>query len=276
MLSHPILMRYWFSEPQSTNGFSINSLGSKTRLSYLSAGFEHIDKPQPNAELFEWIDMLDAVYTAKSRVTVADFGAGYGRVLVNAAQAARQLGKHFMLIGVEAERTHFEWMLEHFADNGVPPSQYMAVRAPVTAEPRTVFFTEGHPDEWYGQSVIESEHAAFGNWLNARVVTLQSVAASTVLHDFDRIDALHMDIQGEEVSVFKSMIDLVQSRVRRVHIGTHSREIDGEFEALFAALGWTPRFRFPCGAKGVQTDYGVIDFCDGVQSWINPELEAKH
>jgi FkbM family methyltransferase len=276
MLSHPILMRYWFSEPRSTNGFSINGLGSKTRLCYLSAGFEHIDKPQPNAELFEWIDMLDAVYTATSRVTIADFGAGYGRVLVNAAQAARQLGKDFMLIGVEAERTHFEWMLEHFADNGVPPSQYVAVQAPVTAEPRPVFFTEGHPDEWYGQSIIESEHAAFGNWLNARVVSLQSVAASTVLNEFDRIDALHMDIQGQEFSVFKSMIDLVQSRVRRVHIGTHSREIDGEFEALFAALGWTPRFRFPCGARGMRTDYGVIDFCDGVQSWINPEVEAKH
>jgi len=272
-------MQYRFSEPRSADGFRINSLGSKTRLSYLSGGlsgaFEHIDKPQPNSELFEWIDMLDAVFTAKSRATIADLGAGYGRVLVNAAQAARQLRKDFMLIGVEAERTHFEWMLEHFADNGVLPSQYVAAQAPITDESRTVFFTEGHPHEWYGQSVIESEHAGYGNWLNARVVTLQSIAASTVLQDFDRIDALHMDIQGQEFSVFEAMIELVKARVRRVHIATHSREIDGKFEALFSTLGWTPRFRFPCGAKGVRTDYGLIDFCDGVQSWLNPGLETK-
>src|SRR5215207_4303755 len=118
MLVHPILTRYCLSEPRFADGFSINSLGSRTRLSYLSGGlsggFEHIDKPQSNAELFEWIDMLDAVFTAKSRATIADLGAGYGRVLVNAAQAARQLAKDFMLIGVEAERTHFEWMLQHF------------------------------------------------------------------------------------------------------------------------------------------------------------------
>ena len=83
---------------------------------------------------------------------------------------------------------------------------------------------------------------------------------------YPQIDARHMDIQGEELSVVPSIMKFATLNVRRMHVETHTREIDATLPALFYEYGWIPRFQFPCETKAIATPFEVIDFQGGVQS----------
>ncbi len=64
---------------------------------------------------------------------MVDLGAGFGRWLVKGATAVRQCHGDLpiRLIGVEAEPTHFEWLKQHFNDNGLDPAQHELIEAAV-------------------------------------------------------------------------------------------------------------------------------------------------
>ena len=273
MIDYPTFRHFNFMEPHSDGVFQIDCLGAKARSYYMPASwFNFVAQPMRNEMLFEWIDILDAVASGGDRVTVVDLGAGYGRWLVIAALAARQLDQIPHVVGVEAETAHYKWMLEHFADNGIQPSAYTAIQAPVSDRAKEVIFVQGHPDAWYGQYIVEKTDSGFGEWPDARITKLHAISALNLIRRHPLIDALHMDIQGEELRVVPSIMKQATLNVRRMHVGTHTRQIDEVLPALFREYGWTPRFQFPCNSKAVATPFGSIDFQDGVQSWENPRV----
>ena len=98
------------------------------------------------------------------------------------------------------------------------------------------------------------------------------MAAAEVFAGVEQIDAVHIDIQEEEQRVVPALMPLLNERVRRVHIGTHSHQIHDELGALFAANGWTPRRILPFMGRAVPTEIGPVDVNDGIQSWRNPRL----
>jgi hypothetical protein len=81
-----------------------------------------------------------------------------------------------------------------------------------------------------------------------------------------------MDIQGHELPVLKASIDLLNHKVKRLHIGTHSKEIDEGLKRLFLTNGWK-NVHFYSAFTVCMTPYGRVDFNDGIQSWINPNIE---
>jgi hypothetical protein len=186
--------------------------------------------------------------------------------------ASRQKGKDFFLAGVEAEDIHYRWMLEHLANNGVADRQFLAVHRPVSDVEKDVLFTQGHPTEWYGQAILASPDTPFGKWPESSVIPMRAISIVDVLNQVGLLDSLHADVQGEERVIFPACIDRLDASAKRVHIGTHSREIDVMLNRLFSEHGWHNHFAFPCQTERVPTPYGPIDFQDGVQSWINPRL----
>jgi FkbM family methyltransferase len=271
MIDHPAFNHFNFLEPHMDGVFRVDCLGAKARSRYMPPSwFDDTERPAKNEMLFEWIDLLDAVSSAGDQATIIDLGAGYGRWLVIAALAAKQLGKRFYVIGVEAEPTHYEWMLEHLADNGIPPSDYATIHAPVSDCAKDVLFVQGHPAEWYGQGILEKSDSGYGDWPKASVTKLRAIPAADVIRHYPLIDALHMDIQGEELRVVPSIMELAGKNVRRMHVETHTREIDEALPTVFREHGWIPRFQFPCSTPAVATPFGPIDFQGGVQSWENP------
>ena len=80
-----------------------------------------------------------------------------------------------------------------------------------------------------------------------------------------------MDIQGSEAEVVLASIDLLQTRVRRVHIATHGEAIEKSLRQAFRSMGWTCRWDFSLQGRR-ETPYGAVLFDDGVQGWINPRL----
>jgi methyltransferase FkbM-like protein len=133
----------------------------KTRESFFSMMTYHAEQrwitttlPAFEEEYFEWIDVLEAVQQAQGQFTLIELGAGWGRWLVRAAAAVKATSKvPFKLLGVEAEPKHFEWMKQHFRDNGIDPNAHELIEAAVSDKDGEVWFYVGLADGWYGQAI---------------------------------------------------------------------------------------------------------------------------
>jgi FkbM family methyltransferase len=276
-------------------GFDCDFLGVKTRRSYYSGMLTDesalpLRYPPFDEEYFEWVDILEAVERADETFVMIELGAGYGRWCARAAAAARRKSNcRYHFVAVEAEPAHFRWIHEHFRDNGIDPGEHELIWAAVGAQPGFVPFWVGAADGWYGQSIAVNQapplpDATARRRLKARsalgrppvirsdepsVVWTPCVTLADLLAPYPRVDLIDLDVQGAEYDVLASAIDVLDQRVRRLHIGTHSPQIEQQLRELLSAHGWQSVNDYP-GQSTAQTPYGAIQFGDGVQTWVNP------
>ena len=218
--------------------------------------------PPFDEEYFEWIDLLEAVAFAKDRFSMVELGAGWGRWSARAAAACLQRGLPCHLVAVEAEPTHFKWMLQNFEDNGIRLDDCRLVEAAVTGHDGTVGFHVGNPATWYGQCVGGD-------------TDVSSISLETLLQGEDAIDLIDMDVQGAELEIVAAAGDSLAQRVKRVHVETHSGHLHAGVHRVFRALGWKPHFSFE-GNSTDSTPWGRLDFQGGTQSWLNPRLCSQN
>jgi FkbM family methyltransferase len=248
------------------------------RATYDRERVETFTGPKIDDNIFDWLVLLEAVVEAREGFTMAALGAGWGRWLVAASIAAGQYGRlPVHLIGVEAEPTHFAWMIEHFRDNGLDPGDHDLIEAAAAASSGRAWFYVGRPDAWYGQAIVrdavpevpdgpgEREH--YGD--TARVV--RTIDLSELLSRAGRIDYLHMDIQGAELDFLSSAPALLIGKVKRVLIGTHSHDIEEGLRRLFRSVGWSCQYDVAMNGR-VRVEDAELELGDGVQVWINPAL----
>jgi hypothetical protein len=297
---HPILANF---APTPASGASIDTdyLGVMTQAHMLpphwvSPAFS--DQPPPprfDEEYFEWIDILESVSEARGTFTMLEVGAGYARWAVRGWAAARRRGLDVRLGIVEADPQHMVWAKSHLAFNTVPASDAMFFEVAVgTTRGRTVFVVDMPPDrpgnnpkDWYGQALawdnpLESDKPQrmyYGKPLLELPdqwggVEVEIVPLEEVLRPFDFVDLADFDIQGVEGKVIEASVDILTRKVRRLHIGTHSREIDASLPRVLGAAGWRCLRAYPC-LRWNRTEFGWIDFNDGVQTWINPRLASQ-
>jgi FkbM family methyltransferase len=275
---HPVFYKFPPWEGIVPEGFIENFLGVMQRSYYWQP---HDDNPPQypadryvrtgyppfDDQYFEWITVLESVVQATSHFTMVELGAGYGRWTANAWAALKQCsGLPHTLVAVEAEPTHFKWMAQHFADNVMDRKDLCLIEAAVTKADGTVGFhfgTEqwGGKRDWYGQSVGGSH-------------LVKAMSLRTVLQPLTTVDLIHVDIQGVEHEVLEAADDELDAKVKRVHIGTHSRRNEDGLRSLFRRLGWESVRDFP-GSSSVDTEFGEISFSDGVQTWLNPTFANR-
>jgi FkbM family methyltransferase len=239
-----------------------NWIGASTRREFFTDDlrFVTVTPPPPDPEYFEWIDILESVIGASKSFTMLELGAGYGRWLVNAAAALRAFsGLPHRLIAVEAEPTHFKWLQLHCEDNDVDAR---LLHAAVAARGGTVNFAVGDARSWYGQAIVDSSAAA------EHVTTVAAVTLSDLLESLDRVDLIHCDIQGAEAEVFEEAAIAVDTKVQRVHIGTHGEDVEADLRRTFSRLGWKNINDYACSSFA-ETPWGRMSFQDGVQTWVN-------
>ena len=85
--------------------------------------------------------LLEAVVEAREEFTMAAVGAVVGPMAcrrIHLSQAAPQRSR--ALIGVEAEPTHFAWMIEHFRDNGLDVRDHELIEAAAAGERGQAWF----------------------------------------------------------------------------------------------------------------------------------------
>jgi FkbM family methyltransferase len=191
-------------------------------------------------------------------------------------------------VAVEAEPQHFSWLQQHMFDNHIPFHACTLIQGVVSdrrADP--LFYVgspsgeNGEPASWYGQAIVQEHEAVDESRSGSQdvfrlksgwtAVKTHSYLLTDILPKTDRIDLIDVDIQGEELKVISAAIDALDRRVVRLHIGTHSHDIEAGLRQLLSQHGWTCKANYPC-AQTNETPWGPVQFVDGVQSWINPGL----
>ena len=180
-------------------------------------------------------------------------------------------------------------MGRHCLDNGFNPREFDLIWAAVGTKPGVVPFWVGDADAWYGQAIAASVSSPTPDLRTRRLLKARSVLGrppklhgtgqttmwvpcvtlTEILMPYSRVDLMDMDIQGAELDVLRSAMDMVDAHVRRIHIGTHSAAIEEGLRALFNEREWTKINDFP-GQSRAATTYGDIDFGDGVQTLVEP------
>ncbi len=296
-LHHPIFSKFTAFKGEAAPGCDRDFIGSSIRQSYWAGAHRptaiqvQTSIPPYDEEYFEWIDILESVVEARGTYTMMELGAGYGRWSARAALAARQWGSlELHLVAVEAEPVHFEWLQTHLRENGVDPGAHTLLQAAVSDMTGTgsllVRSPEGNdaPDVWYGQTLLSypdetqkiEKHTHGGYQLRRhksgwRSIAVPQVGLKALLRPHSSVDLIDLDVQGEELKTISAAIDALDANTKRLHIGTHSAEIENGLRELLAGHGWECRADYGCGAAR-QTPYGSIHFGDGVQSWVNPRL----
>jgi FkbM family methyltransferase len=305
---HPVFDRFPPLEGPHEEAFLRNFLGVRTRREFhqltekYSAALEQssyltpqLPTPEGDGEgYFEWITLLESVLQARERYVLVELGAGHGRVLMDGAAALRRIGgPPCHLVGVEAEPTHFQWMVQHFRDNGADPRAHTLIKAAVSDADGHTWFETGHAAEWYGQRILPASSTSRGwfgrtrakrprySWTNPATGEdhvyepqprrVRTVCLDTILRALPHVDLLHLDVQGEEAGVLGACGPQLGEKVRTVYIETHGTEIEDSLRCLFQGLGWTPVYDFQQQSRNL-TEYGEIDFVGGIQTWKNPRL----
>jgi FkbM family methyltransferase len=246
-------------------GFHLTWAGSLIRDEFdgiCHAGQSPLE-PSRDEEWFEWHTLLTAVSEALGVFRMAKLGAGYGRWAVAGGIAARRIGLQSDLICVEAEPTHAVMLRQHLPDNDLAGT---VIEAAVCARDGEAEFTVGRPAEWWGQYLVALGPAVERGTEVSRVRT---VSLATVLESRHNLDLLDMDIQGAEADVIESSLPLLRQKVRRLHIGTHSPEVEARIRVAMRSIDFRPVWDFP-PARTVETPIGRLAFEDGVQVWVRP------
>lgn len=286
MTHHPAILQFPPASAQDAD-FASDFTGARFRrsLGYTpGASF-----PKVNEEYFEWISLLESVLAARDRYVFVELGAGYGRWSARAACAARRRGIGIHVVAVEAEPVHFRWLRQTLCDNGLGAEEKTEIQAAVADQSGMVQFyvrpDSSSPDglnaeTWYGQAVakpdtIESDEGEYEGWpmtghiSGAGSISVPAVSLAEILEPFAQVDLVDMDIQGEELAVIRSAVDVLAARVKRIHVGTHSTE--NEVGIREVMNGWDCLADYPCGSVS-RTPWGEVSFEDGVQVWRNRGL----
>jgi FkbM family methyltransferase len=253
---------------------------------------------------FEIADWFYSALDASDRYVAVSLGAAYGSQLVGAwktLQAVNPMPAH--LVAVEPVPVNCEWTRKHMSDNGINPDEHSIIQAALGPDNEPILFPIGAPGtgvtsaigvnsassrqvyvELFQQS-DQSERILRNIFLfNSTGVSqelgagyigeLKFVSALTlrdVLSPFDRIDLLEVDIQRSELDVIAPCFDTVNRKVRRVHIGTHGRDIHAALRALFANAGWQIVFDYAPDSSH-KTTRGVLELGDGILTARNPAV----
>jgi len=220
--------------------------------------------PGPGGTSLEWLALLEALLAGGERFTAMELGAGYGPWLSRAGVGWRRLrpGAPLRLIGVEGEPTHFAWLRQHLAEHGLAGQGVELHEAAVAPRAGRLEFpvAEDPARDW---GTCPHADAATGGRRTRSVVAL---ALGDLLAGERWVDLLHLDIQGGELAVLTAASREL-SRVGRLCIGTHGRDLEGGLLALLPPLGFRLEAEEPCVYR-CPTDRPLLTR-DGTQYWIN-------
>ena len=272
------------SEPVA-DGFR-DVFGSITRVHYLQDSYKHLagyvyrsvpwEREGGLHGTSEWVGTLRSILEAKGSFTVMELGAGWAPWLVGSQTIARQRGiTKIDLIGVEGSAEHYGFMVDNFRNNGLDPDAYHLHHAVAGAVDGVASFPKLHvAQDDYGASAVFDDSERPAAALRGDLEEIPSLSLKTLIGDRPRIDLIHIDIQGHEEAVIAAGIDVLDARVRRLVIGTHSRTIEGHLFDLLHAHGWICESEVPCVIWPTM-DGGRYLAADGEQVWRNDRLDGS-
>jgi FkbM family methyltransferase len=259
--------------------------GSITRVRYLDRGWHSLagyvyagvprDREGGLHGTSEWVGTLRSVLEAKGKFTAMELGAGWGPWLIASQNAARSKGIEAIdLTGVEGATEHHGFMLDNFRNNGVDPAAHSLHHAVVGAEDGIASFPKLHvAEDDYGANAVFADGERDAAAMRGELEEIRCISLNTLMADKDRVDLIHIDIQGHEEPVLRAGMDILNAKARRLVIGTHSRAIEGHLFDLLHDNGWVCESEVPCVLRPTMDGNRVL-FVDGEQVWRNDRLDG--
>jgi hypothetical protein len=253
---------------------------------------------------FESVNQVEAARNARGSFVMVTLGACYGAQAVGSYLALQKLNPmDCKLVAVEPEPENIAWVAQHFIDNGIEPDDHWLVPLVISNKLDPVFFPVGSPGSGaqncyatneaaaraqYVDTILNHGNAAEslrglllrnttgvkkdlveGQGLAAEIKMLSAVTLRELLAPFKVVDYLEADIQQSEGIVFRPHMSLLRSKVRRIHIGTHGKEVHKVLSNRFRAAGWEIVFDYEPNSE-YRTDWGAFAVNDGVLTVVNP------
>jgi len=254
---------------------------------------------------FEAVNWVAAAREARGRYVMVTLGACYGSQAVGSYRALQALNPlPYKLVAVEPDPENMAWTVQHFRDNGIDPDQQWLVQAALSDTNAPVFFPVGSPgtgaqncfstnelgarEAYVRELIARGADNALRNLLlhnstgitkslvpgrdfNAEVKLLSAVTLRDILCPFAFVDYLEADIQQSEILVFPPFMELLKKKVRRVHIGTHGRDVHLSLQSLLEKDGWDIVFNYEPNSDHTSA-LGSFKTNDGVLTARNPHL----
>jgi uncharacterized small protein (DUF1192 family) len=226
-----------------------------------------------HADMSEWGAALRAVDLARDNFTVIELGCGWGCWLNNTGVAARCRNLNVHLIGVEGDPGHIAFAREATTVNGFRPEQVILHHGLAAAASGIALFPrqERAGVSWGLEPIFNADEAVRAKALEARTHDeLAMISIAELSEGFERIDLLHIDIQGGEADLVAGSLDILLEKVAYLVIGTHSRQIEGSLFSTLLEAGWILEIERPA-LLAIESS-GPRVTVDGVQGWRNPRL----
>jgi len=258
-------------------------------VNFMGVGFPHSSLPIVNptdqealpipanwhTDLAELGSALHVVSQCVDTFTMLELGSGIGVWSNICGRAAKMRGLKVMLLGIEGDKHYVELAEKTLIVNCFENNECRMLHGIVANQGNVALFRKNQSSQidWGGEPIFDYEGVVFeeakksGKYENVPVRSLDTLMGTS-----ERIDLLHVDIQGGEETLFINNENLLNKKVKSILIGTHTREIEGNLFKYFDDLGWSLLAERPLiGSieKGrLKTDV------DGVQYWRNPNEVA--
>jgi hypothetical protein len=258
---------------------------------------------------FEAVNWIESAREARGRHVMITLGACYAAQAVGAYRALQMLNPMpCKLVALEPEPENCQWIRCHMRDNGIDPDDHWLVPLAISERNDPVLFPIGSPGtgaqncvatneplarEIYAKEIIGTGRVedALRNLLvhnttgltkdlvpgqnfMAEIKLVSAVTLADILGPFDYVDYLESDIQQSEILVFPPVIDLLKRKVRRIHIGTHGKDVHRTLHQLFDQNGWDIVFSYEPNST-FDSPLGKFETNDGVLTVKNPSLYSE-
>lgn len=226
----------------------------------------------------------------RERFSAVELGAGWGPWTTFFGLGARALGfKRIQLTAFEADAKRFAQLREHLAQNTLVTTDapaagddghlsWLLLNAAAWWKNDTLLWPDHDNPLDAGMRAEPLDHAQQGNDYRGHKSRYRAIPAFDIverLQEVTPIDIMHIDIQGSEAELVPQVMDFLNTQVRSMFIGTHSRKIEGDLMELLYQQGWQLLREKPCrfdqDSNAPTLDGRTVS--DGGQYWKNPRLQ---
>jgi hypothetical protein len=279
-----LIRQYAAPDLKPTPGYFTNFLGviidPKFFPDHLPGREGQIDRiPLPtnwHSEVAEWGAALRAVDTAIGpEFVMAELGCGWGCWMLNTGTAAKKRNLRVKLIGVEGDEEYGRYASKTLKENGFGEDEFEIHRGIAAAKGGTALFPRqgGSAQHWGLQPVFGASDAQIAEAIATQSYDLLPIIPlEEIFARHERIDLLHMDIQGGELDLVEQSMSTLKKKVVCLLIGTHSRPIEGGLFELLLEHGWQLEIERPALLR-VWPEGPPNLTHDGVQAWRNLSLQ---
>jgi hypothetical protein len=265
---------------QPTDGYFTNAFGVlidpkffPTILTGREGTVEEIPIPANwHADIAEFGAALRAVELAHNSFTMIELGCGWGCWMNITGLTAKRKGLNVHLIGVEGDEGHVGFAKESLSSNGFKPSEYSLYHGVAAATSGVALFPKDDQPgvNWGAAPKFDVDPKEAQKLVDSDAyVRLEQFSLERISENFERIDLLHVDIQGGEGRLITQSMPFLSGRVSYLLIGTHSRQIEGILFDCLLKAGWVLEIERPAL---LNLDKEPLVSVDGVQGWRNPKL----